>query len=73
MKTPSSKNVGPLVAPDDNRMLNDIYSEDELPNFQLRARPRAPRWAAAAQSQDKETTEPVEHPEEPSISEDWIQ
>ena len=28
-------------------MLNDVYSEDELPDFRLGARPRVPRRAAA--------------------------
>ena len=50
IKVTSSKNEDTLGAPDDNRMLNDVYSEDELPDFRLGARPRAPRHAAAAAS-----------------------
>ena len=48
VKTQSSKNEDTLVAPEDDRMLNDVYSEDELPDFCLGARPRAPRRVAAA-------------------------
>ena len=52
-KTTSSKNEDTLITPDDDRMLNDVYFEDELPDFLLGARPRAPRRAAAtASSQD---------------------
>ena len=47
-KTTSSKNEDTLLAPEDDRMLNDIYSKDELPDFRLGARPRVPRRAAAA-------------------------
>ena len=47
-KTTSSKNEDTLLAPEDNRMLNDIYFEDELPDFRLGTRPRVPRKAAAA-------------------------
>ena len=47
VKVSSSKNADTLVAPDDNRMLNDVYSEEELPDFRLGTRPRAPRRAAA--------------------------
>lgn len=32
-----------MVAPEDDRFLNDVYLEDQLPGFRLRARPRAPR------------------------------
>ena len=51
-----------MVAPDDNHMLNDVYSEDELPDFRLGARPCAPRRAAAAaiaSFQDDEPTDPA--------------
>ena len=64
VKIPSFKNVDTLVASEDNRMLNDIYFE-ELPDFRLGARPRAPRRAAAAPSQVEEL---VEH-DEPLVSE----
>ncbi|KAH9751164.1 hypothetical protein KPL71_014169 [Citrus sinensis] len=46
-KTISSKNEDTLLAPEDDRMLNDVYSEDKLPDFCLGARPRVPRRAAA--------------------------
>lgn len=32
-----------MVAPEDDRFLNDVYLEDQLPAFRLKARPRAPR------------------------------
>ena len=58
-KTTSFKNEDTLIAPEDDRMLNDVYSEDELPDFRLGARPRAPRRAAtAASSQDDEPAVP---------------
>ena len=59
IKVKFSKNEDTLVALEDDRMLNDIYSDDELPDFWLGARPCAHRQAAAAPSQDKETAEPV--------------
>lgn len=62
-----------LVASKDNQMLNDIYFEDELLDFRLGTRPRAPCWATSAQSQDEEPAKLVEHPEAPSISKDRIQ
>lgn len=40
---PSSRNEDTLVAPEDDRFLNDVYLEDQLPAFRLKARPRAPR------------------------------
>jgi len=46
-KTTSSKNEATLIAPEDDRMLNDVYSEDELPDFRLGARSRIPRQPAA--------------------------
>ena len=33
IKIKSSKNKDTLVAPDDNRTLNDVYSDDKLPDF----------------------------------------
>lgn len=47
VKTLSYRNEDTLVASEDDRILNDIYSEDELPNFWLGTRPHAPRRAAA--------------------------
>ncbi|KAH9680417.1 hypothetical protein KPL71_026545 [Citrus sinensis] len=75
-KTTSSKNEDTLIAPEDNRMLNDVYSEDELPDFCLGARPCAPRRAAAsavASSQDDEPAEPAVPPAASSASEDNFQ
>ena len=47
-KTTSSKNEDTMLAPVDDRMLNDVYSEDELPNFHLGARQHVPHRAAVA-------------------------
>ena len=66
VKTQSSKNEDALVALEDDHMLNDVYSEDELPDFRLGARPcvlrrvAAAASTAAASSQDDETAEPAE-------------
>ena len=76
IKVTSSKNEDTLVALNENRMLNDVFSEDELPDFRLGARPRAPRQAAAASSQDDEPTEqavPIVPPTSSSVSEDRLQ
>ncbi|KAH9697228.1 hypothetical protein KPL71_023524 [Citrus sinensis] len=81
-KTTSSKNEDTLLAPEDDRMLNDVYSEDELPDFHLGARPRVPRRAAApaapaapeaAASQDDEPTETVVPPAASAVLEDRFQ
>ena len=82
-KITSSKNEDTLFAPEDDRMLNDIYSEDELPDFRLRARPRVPRRAAvtpppppasvAAASQDDEPAEPAVPPATSTIPADHFQ
>lgn len=42
LKTLNSKNRDTLVAPEDDWMLNDIYSPDQLPDFRLGARPLPP-------------------------------
>uniref|UniRef100_A0A1S8ACF9 Putative plant transposon protein domain-containing protein n=1 Tax=Citrus limon TaxID=2708 RepID=A0A1S8ACF9_CITLI len=75
VKTPSSRNEDTLVAPEDDRVLNDVFSEDQLPDFRLGARPQAPRRAAAAQSQVEEPAEPDEPPipEAPPVSEGFVQ
>ena len=67
-------------------MLNDVYSEEELPDFRLGTRPRAPRRAAAtpaataatpptaaASSQDDEATDPDMPPAASAIPEDRFQ
>ena len=53
IKVKSFKNEDTLIAPDGDRMLNNIYSEDELPDFRLGARPRVPRRATTTPSQDE--------------------
>lgn len=78
-QTISSKNEDTLLAPEDDRMLNDVYSEDELPDFRLGARPRVPRRAAApaapeaAASQDDEPIETVVPPAASAVPEDRFQ
>jgi len=75
-KTTSSKNEDTLLAPEDDRMLNDVYSEDELPDFRLGARPRVPRRAAAPAAdapQDDEPTETDVPPAASTIPEDRFQ
>lgn len=54
-----------MAALEDNKMLNDIYSEEELPDFRLWAGPRAPRRVTAAPSK---VEEPAEH-NKPPVSE----
>ena len=63
-------------------MLNDVYSEDELPDFRLGARPRVPRRAAAPAapvspaadaSQDDEPTETAVPPAASAVPEDRFQ
>ncbi|KAK9214749.1 hypothetical protein WN944_006748 [Citrus x changshan-huyou] len=78
-KTTSSKNEDTLLVPEDDRMLNDVYSEDELPDFHLGARPRVPRRAAApaapaaAASQDDEPTETAVPPAASAVPKDRFQ
>lgn len=38
IKTPTSKNQDTLVAPEDDRVLNNIYPPNQLPDFGLGAR-----------------------------------
>ena len=69
------KNEDTFIAPEDDRMLNDVYFMGELPDFRLRARPCAPRRAtaaasAAASSSDDELAEPAVPPAASSASED---
>ena len=71
IKVTSSKNEDTLVALDDNRMLNDVYSEDEFPDFRLGARPRAPHRAVAS-SQDDEPAVPAVPHAASSASEDRL-
>ena len=78
VKVTSSKNEGTLVALDDSRMLNVVYSEDELPDFRLGSRPRAPSRAAAtsttaSSSQDDEPAGPAMPPAASAILEDHFQ
>ena len=55
-------------------MLNNVYSEDELPDFRLGARPRVPRRAVAVvSSQDDEPTEPAVPPAASTVPVDRIQ
>ncbi|KAH9725866.1 hypothetical protein KPL70_008032 [Citrus sinensis] len=42
IKTSNAKNRDTLIAPEDDRMLNDIYRPDQLPDFRLGAHPHPP-------------------------------
>ena len=43
IKTSTSKSRDTLIAPEDDRMLNDIYTPDQLPDFRLGTYPPPPR------------------------------
>ena len=43
IKTKNSKNWDTLIAPEDDRLLNDVYSPYQLPDFRLGAHPLPPR------------------------------
>uniref|UniRef100_A0A1S8ACQ5 Uncharacterized protein n=1 Tax=Citrus limon TaxID=2708 RepID=A0A1S8ACQ5_CITLI len=49
IKTPTSKNQDTLVAPEHDRMLNDVYPLDQLPDFRLGAKPPPPRRGSISQ------------------------
>ena len=42
IKTNNSKNRDTLIAPEDDRMLNDVYPPNKLPDFRLGAHPHPP-------------------------------
>ena len=50
IKTKNSKNRDTLIAPEDNRMLNDVYPPNQLPDFQLGAHPPPPRHRSSLSS-----------------------
>lgn len=52
VKITSSKNEDTLLAPEDDRLLNNIYSVYKLTDFRLIARPRIPRRATAAHAEE---------------------
>ena len=79
-KTTSFKNEDTLLALENDRMLNDVYSEDEFSDFCLEARPCVPHRAttpvapaAAASSQDDEPTETAVPPTRSIVPEDRFQ
>ena len=69
-KTKNSKNRDTLIAPEDDQMLNDIYSLDQLPDFRLGAHhpPLHPRYVPQP-SADSDTDERAMDPDQPSASE----
>ena len=73
VKVSFSKSEDTLVALDDNRMLNDVYSDDELPDFRLGTQPRTPRRAAVTSSQDDEPADPAMPPASSTVPEDRFQ
>ncbi|KAH9769987.1 Integrase catalytic domain-containing protein [Citrus sinensis] len=70
IKTKNSKNRDTLIAPEDDWMLNDIYSPDQLPDFRLGAHPPPPRPRYVPQpSADSDTEERAMDPDQPFASE----
>ncbi|KAH9705438.1 hypothetical protein KPL70_011874 [Citrus sinensis] len=79
IKTKNSKNRDTLIAPEDDRMLNDVYPPDQLPDFRLGAHPPPPRRRSVPQPPaDSDSEEPPAQPsapepsvvpEQPSVSE----
>ena len=49
IKTSNSKNRDTFIAPEDHRMLNDVYHPDQLPNFRLGVHPPPPRHSSVPQ------------------------
>lgn len=49
IKTSISKNQDTLIAPEDDRMLNDVYLPDQLLDFRLRTRLLLPRRGSVSQ------------------------
>ena len=82
IKTSTSKYRDTLIAPEDDRMLNDVYSPDQLSDFRLGAHPPPPCRRSVPQppvvSDTKEremdtdipsTSEPPLAPEQPTALE----
>ncbi|KAH9781517.1 hypothetical protein KPL71_008504 [Citrus sinensis] len=63
IKTSNSKNRDTLIAPEDDRMLNDIYPPDQRPDFRLGAHPHPPRRRFPPPAPEPSTV-----PEQPSAS-----
>lgn len=57
IKTDTSKNWDTLIAPEDDRMLNDVYSPDQLPYFRLRDHPPPSHRCSAPQPPSDSDTE----------------
>ena len=80
VKTSTSKNLDTIVSLEDNRMLNNVYPPDQLPDFRIRARPPPPRRGSVSQpptSSDSEEHEMDTYqppaPEHPPTSGDLMQ
>ena len=70
IKTKNSKNRDTLLAPEDDRMLNDIYPPDQLPDFRLEAHHPPPRRRSIPQlPADSDTEESETDTDIPSTSE----
>ena len=70
IKTKNSKNRDTLIAPEDDRMLNDVYSLDQLPDFRLGAHHPPPcRRSVPQPSADSDTEERAIDTDQPSTSE----
>ncbi|KAH9791779.1 homogentisate geranylgeranyltransferase [Citrus sinensis] len=70
IKTSTSKNRDTLIAPEDDRMLNDVYSPEQLSDFKLGAHPPPPRRRSVPQPPaDSDTKEREMDTDIPSSSE----
>ena len=69
-KTKNSKNRDTLIAPEDDQMLNDVYSPDQLPDFRLGAHHPPPHYRSVPQpSADSDTEERTMDIDQSSASE----
>ena len=80
IKTPTSKNQDTLIASEHDRMLNDVYPPDQLPDFRLGARPSPPRRGSVShplakfnsEEHEMDTDQP-QAPEDPPASDGLMQ
>lgn len=69
IKNSTSINRDTLIAPEDDRMLNDVYPPDQLPDFRLGARPPPSHRCSAPQAPiDSDTEEREMDADIPSTS-----
>lgn len=80
VKASTSKNQDTLVAPKDNRILNDVYPLDQLPDFRLGVTPPPPHRGFVSQPSVDSDSEEHEMdidqppaPKHPPTSDDLMQ